>query len=144
MSAVTIGYLSNSSALSWGNTFFLGVHRLSRFVSPSPNRVALPRVWWCGMRAPASAGRAPRARHCDALCEKSWRKSCVASGESIAAGDDRHECVATAVEFWYPGRLRANARGELCGQPRQDGDIIELRLAQLSKCTPRILVPYNV
>jgi hypothetical protein len=42
MSAVTIGYRSNSSVRSWGNAFFLGVHLLSRFVSPSANRVAFP------------------------------------------------------------------------------------------------------
>ena len=85
MSDVTIGYLSNSSVLSCGNAFFLGVQLLSLLVSPSPNRVAFPRRWSCGTRALASAGRAPRARHCAARCEKSCRKSCVASGESIDA-----------------------------------------------------------
>lgn len=135
MSAVTIGYLSNSSVLSCGNAFFLGVHLLSRFVSPSPNRVALPRLWWCGTRAPASAGRAPRARHCDARCENSWRKSCVASGESIGARDNCHECVATAVVAVV---FRANARGELCGQPRQDGDTTSSDRVNSANCTPQL------
>src|SRR5690242_1562607 len=89
MSDVTMGYLSNSSVLSWGKAFFLGVHLLSLLVSPSPRRVAFPRRWSWGTRAPASAGRAPRARHCVARCEKSWRKSCVASGESIDARESR-------------------------------------------------------
>lgn len=83
ISDVTIGYLSNSSLLSCGNAFFLGVHLLSLRVSPSPNRVAFVRLWWCGMRAAASAGRPPRARHCDARCENNWRKRRLASGESI-------------------------------------------------------------
>jgi hypothetical protein len=42
ISEVTTGYLSNSSVRSCGNAFFLGVHLLSRFVSPSAKRVAFP------------------------------------------------------------------------------------------------------
>jgi hypothetical protein len=101
MSDVTIGYLSNSSVLSWGNAFFLGVHLLSLLVSPSPNRVAFPRRWSCGTRALASAGRAPRARHCAARCEKSCLKSCVTSGESI---DARASCLS---RFAAVGELSA-------------------------------------
>jgi hypothetical protein len=85
ISAVTMGYLSNSSVLSCGNAFFLGVHLDSRFVSPSANRVAFPLRWTHGVRAVARAGRAPRARHCEARCEKSWRNIRVTSGESIGA-----------------------------------------------------------
>lgn len=98
MSDVTIGYLSNSSVLSWGNVFTLGVHRLSLLVSPSPSRVAFPRRCSWGTRALVSAGRAPRARHCAALCEKSWRKSWVASGESIGALANRLNRYATVGE----------------------------------------------
>jgi len=87
------------------------------------------------MRAPASAGRAPRARHCDARCENSWRKSCVASGESIGDRDNCHECVATAVVAVV---FRANARGELCGQPRQDGDTTSSDRVNSANCTPQL------
>jgi hypothetical protein len=109
MSDVTIGYLSNSSVLSWGNAFFLGVHLLSLLVSPSPNRVAFPRRWSCGTRALASAGRAPRARHCAARCEKSCLKSCVTSGESI---DARASCLS---RFAAVGEHCATVRGGVCG-----------------------------
>jgi hypothetical protein len=109
MSAVTMGYRSNSSVLSCGNAFFLGVHRLSLAVSPSPRRVAFPRLWWCGRRAAVRAGRAPRARHCDARCENSWRKSCVTSGESMGAGGKRHKQVAIVAV------LARTHVGELCG-----------------------------
>lgn len=94
ISEVTRGYRSNSSVLSCGNAFLLGCHLLSLCVSPSPRRVvvlgatfvAFPRCWVCDVRATcASAGRAPRTRHCEARCEKSWRKSCVTCGESIDA-----------------------------------------------------------
>lgn len=37
------------------------------------------------------------------------------------------------------GILRANARGELCGQPRQDGDTTQFRLRQL--CKPHATTP---
>jgi hypothetical protein len=91
MSAVTNWYLSNSSVRSCGKAFFLGVHLLSRFDSPSAKRVAFPLRWIYGVRAAATAGRAPRARHCDARCEKSWRKICVTTGESIDAGAERFD-----------------------------------------------------
>ena len=110
MSDVTIGYLSNSSVLSWGNAFFLGVHLLSLLVSPSPNRVAFPRRWSCGTRALASAGRAPRARHCAARCEKSCRKSCVTSGESIDARASRLSRFAAVG-----GALCVTVCGGVCG-----------------------------
>ena len=110
MSAVTIGYLSNSSVLSCGKAFFLGVHLLSLVVSPSPSRVAFPRRCICGRWAAASVGRALWARHCDARCEKSWRKSWVMSGESIDAWG-----TCSIKSRQWENKLFAQARGGLCG-----------------------------
>jgi hypothetical protein len=62
------------------------------------------------MRPVVRAGRAPRARHCVARCENSWRKSWVASGESIGACVARPNGIATVEEA-----LCSSARGGVCG-----------------------------
>lgn len=115
ISAVTIGYLSNSSVRSCGKTFLRGVHLLSLLVSPSAILVARPLLCICGGRGAARAGRAPRARHWDARCENSCRNMFVTSGESIG---DYFQCRLQAPQSVVA--IGAEARGEVRGSLCQD------------------------